>query len=198
MTFQQKYELTEEAKKLLTEHYDSTTETIDMLQARLRVPRHIVHAWAKRLGLSKSKEPPWQKWEIDRITAMISTHSTKAIARALKRSEIAVICQMHKHSITKCQQDGYTLKALCEGLGCSPYKAKEWIKARWLEVTYRQSKRTETQGDIYYITDKAIKKFVRWHPNELDSKKFDWLWLADILFDGLGALGHEEKDTTDK
>lgn len=179
----QRYWLTPNSRTLILARYDGRSETIDELVRRLGVPRWRVRRWAYELGLCRpnSKQPDWTDGDLGYLEAMIGRMSIKAIAKKLGRTETAVMVKAKRLGVRK-SGDGYTLRALCEGLGCDHHKVQRWIAAGWLRGSRRQSERVEAQGgDMWYFTALAIRQLVRDHPLEVDPRRVDWVWLVDIL-----------------
>jgi hypothetical protein len=86
--------------------------------------------------------------------------------------------------------DGFSVKDLCEGLGCSPDRIQQWIALGWLRVRNRSS-----APDGYSISAGAIRELVARHPFEIDPAKADWLWLVDILVGGTFGIGSLSPDS---
>jgi len=183
----QKYFLDEPGRRLIRAKYNGRTEVIDELATRLNVPRWIVKRWARDMGLTRRKEPPWTQEEEDYVQRHMYKVSIAAIAKHLGRTKTAVKMKAKRLGANKLQE-GYTMSALCMGLGCDFKTVKKWIERGWLKGRRRNTERTDGQGDIWYFSDAAIKEFVRKHPQEVDQRHFDWLWLVDILLGGLGEL----------
>lgn len=80
------------------------------------------------------------------------------------------------------------MRGLCLGLGCDHHTVERWLQKGWLKGTKRHTERTR---DMWYFTDQSIRDFVRKHPNEIDPRRADWLWLVDVLVGGLGELSAE-------
>lgn len=183
----QKYFLDEPGRRLIRAKYDGRTETIDELAERLHVPRWVVMRWARGLGLTRRKEPPWTQEEEDYLQRYLHKASLASIAKHLGRTQTAVQSKAKRLGMNK-HQEGYTMSGLCMGLGCDPQTVKKWIERRWLRGQRRKTERTEGQGDIWYFSDAAIRELVRKHPEEVDPRHADWLWLVDVLLGGLGPL----------
>jgi hypothetical protein len=180
----QKYVLSEQGRLLLLRHYDGTTEKIDWLAKQLGMPRQIIRRWGSQLGLARQKEPRWTPEEIAYLENNLSRVSTKAMAERLGRTQTAVKLKAKRLHLNK-TQEGYTMRGLCLGLGCDHHKVQRWMERGWLKGKRRQ---TERDRDIWYFSDKAIREFVKNHPQEVDPRRCDWLWLVDLLVGGLGAL----------
>lgn len=186
----QKYVLTDQGRKLLLATYDGKSATIDDLARRLVVPRWTVKHWAGQLGLARQKEPRWTQEELDYLERTITRKSVKEIARHLGRTQVAVKLKAKRMDFRK-THEGYTMCGLCLGLGCDHHKVEFWLQKGWLRGSRRHTERKEQQrGDIWFFSDTSIRKLIKEHPNEIDPRRADWLWLVDVLV-GLGDLSAE-------
>lgn len=183
----QRWVLDDRGRRLLLEGYDGRSETIDRLARQLGAPRWRVKHWASALGLARQKEPRWSEAERDYLSEHLHRQSVAAIARHLGRSVCAVKLQAKRMGVVK-SGEGYTLRALELALGVDHHKIQRWVADGWLRGTRRQTERTDVQGgDMWLFTDAAIRELVRRHPQEIDPRRADWLWLVDVLV-GLGPL----------
>lgn len=189
----QQYVLSDFQRRLLLEKYDGHPATIDALMSYFpSVPRWRVKRWATELGLSRQKEPFWTQEEMDFLERHINRLSLKKIAKQLGRTQTAVKLKAKRLHLNK-TQDGYTMRGLCLGLGCDHHKIERWIAKGWLKGHRRHSDRTPQQGgDMWYFSDQAVSKFIKEHPEELDPRRFDWLWVVDLLV-GLGEIGKAQQ-----
>jgi hypothetical protein len=182
---QKKYTLTESWKRLLLERYDGRPETIDALMEFFPgIPRWRVKRWAGELGLSRQKEPPWTPEKVSYLQAHQHRVAMRSIAKHLGRTLVAVRLKAKRLELRK-SDEGYTLSALCLGLGTNHHKVERWLTRGWIKGSRRHTDRTR---DMWFFTDQAIRQLVRKHPNEIDPRRVDWIWLVDVLLDGLGDL----------
>lgn len=188
----QKYFLDEPGRRMLLARYDGKTKTITELAERLAVPRWVVKKWGCQLGLARQREPVWTQDEIAFLERNLHHMSLVRIAKQLGRTKTAVHLKAKRLSINKTQQEGYTMRGLCLGLGCDHKQVDRWLAKGWLKGRRRETERTEAQGgDVWYFSDAAIRELVRKHPEEIDPRRAVWLWLVDLLVGGLGELpGH--------
>ena len=186
----QRYSLDEPGRRLLLACYDGRSATITDLARRLAVPRWKVIRWANDLGLARGKAPRWTAAEDTYIETYAHQSSIVAIATHLGRTPTAVRIRMKRFLGIAKSSNGYTLRRLCACLGCDHHKVERWIAAGWLRGERRHSERTAL-GDIWYFSDAAVRALIVEHPQEIDPRRADWLWLVDILaggYNGLGAL----------
>lgn len=183
----QKWVLDAPGRQLILARYDGRTATIDELARRLGVPRYVVKRWGRELGLARQKEARWTPDEDSYLEEHLHRLSLAAIATHLGRTKNAVTLRAQRHLGISKGYEGYTLCGLCAALGCDHHKVERWLRAGWLRGTRRQSERTPQQGgDMWLFTDGAVRAFVREHPQEVDPRRADWVWLVDVLT-GQGA-----------
>lgn len=182
----QKYSMTDEQRGLLFQMYDSKPETITYLAEHFGVPRFTVKIWASQLGIANKGKRVWSKSDLEYLEIHYYTMSVAQIARKLHRSERAISHKACDLGINKLSE-GYTVRAICDAFGCTDYTAQKWIEFGWLTATRRKSERSV--GDYWYITDNAVRKFVKEHWTEIDQHKVYWPWLRDVVFGGEKGLG---------
>lgn len=176
----QKYFLDEPGRRLLLARYDGKPETIDELVRRLNVPRWTVRKWAGELGLTRKREPRWTPEDEVYLERNLHCKSLAALAVYLGRTKVSVRLKAKRLGINKCYQEGYTMRGLCQGLGCDHKQVERWLERGWLKGRRRQTERTHAP-DVWYFSDDAIRKFIIAHPQEVDPRRFDWLWVVDVL-----------------
>jgi hypothetical protein len=55
-----------------------------------------------------------------------------------------------------------------------------------MKAKFRGTGRTEQQnGDIYFIHQKDVRRFILEHPTDIDLRKVDQLWFLDLITNGL-------------
>ena len=189
----QKYVLDERGRRLILGMYDGTSERISDLERMLGVPRWVVRKWGRELGLARTKEPFWTQEEEEYVEHNLHRKSLADIAKHLGRTKTAVKLKAKRLGVNK-TQEGYTMRGLCMGLGCDHKKVEYWMRIGWLKGKRRGSERVAGQGgDMWLFTDRDIRKFVISHPNEVDQRRCDFLWLVDLLaggndYGGISAL----------
>jgi hypothetical protein len=197
------YVLDDVGRRLLIEQYDGKTETIDHLMRTHFTPRGIprsrVKAWACQLGLARQKEPRWTNKDLAYIERHLHKKSLGVIAKHLKRTKIAVQLKAKQLGVSK-TQEGYTMRGLMMGLGVTNHRRIElWIKQGWIRASRRQTENSAC--DYWYFSDAGIRDFIKNHPEEVDPRRADWLWLVDVLLGGdmgIGSLtsGYEQSEQT--
>lgn len=185
----QKYFLDEPGRRLILARYDGKPETITELAERLAVPRWTVKKWGRELGLARQREPRWTSEDEEYLRRNLHRSSLGDIAKKLGRTKVSVKLKAKRLGVNKCEQEGYTMRGLCLGLGCDHKQVERWLDKGWIKGRRRHTERTSQQGgDVWYFSDDAIRKFITHHPREVDQRRFDWLWVLDILTGGLGEL----------
>lgn len=187
---QQKYFLDEPGRRLLLAKYDGTCATIDELARRIAVPRDTIKRWAGQLGLTRQKEPAWTPEEIEYLQTHLSHTRMSTMSKTLGRTITAIKLKAKRLGVNKCYQEGYTMRGLCLGLGCDHHAVERWMRQGWLKGKRRGTERTQQQGgDVWLFTDHAIREFIIAHPQEVDPRRADWLWLVDVLAGGRFGIG---------
>lgn len=192
----QKYFLDDHGRRMLMNMYDGTPSTIDMLAQRIGAPRWKIKKWASELGLAAQRAPAWSAEEMAYLERNLHRKSLADIAKHLKRTKTAVKLKAKRLGVNKTTQDGYTMRGLCLALGCDHHKVEKWIEKGWLHGRRRKSERVSAQGgDIWLFTDSDIRKLVIAHPNEIDPRRIEWIWMVDLLAGGdhygIGTLAAE-------
>lgn len=181
----QKYVLDEPGRRLILAVYDGSRGSISELHRRLGVPRWVVSKWASQLGLARQRAPRWTQEEIKYLEKHFRSKKISEIAAHLGRSEASVHNRASELGLYKLDGEGYTLTAVCEGMGCHHDTVTRWIKQGWLKASRRHTDRAI--GDPYFVTDKALRDFFRSYPSEFDLRRVDQLWFLSICLD-VGAL----------
>lgn len=186
----QKYILSDQQRRILLECYDGRTETINDLMCYFPgVPRWAVRRWAARMGLARQREPRWMPEDEIYLERTLHKKSLRDIAKHLGRTKTAVKLKAKRLGLNK-TQEGYTMRGLCMGLGCDHHAVGRWLAKGWLKGQRRQTERLSVQGgDTWLFTDQAIRAFITNHPQEIDPRRFDWLWVLDILLSNQHGLG---------
>jgi hypothetical protein len=178
----QKYVLDERGRRLMFDLYNGTSKNIDLLMRYLGVPRQTVKRWACELGLSGQREPRWTPEDEAYLERNLHRMSVADIAKKLGRTKTAVKLKAKRLGVNKTMQEGYTMSSLCLGLGCDHHKVERWLEKGWLKGHKRKTERAT--GDVWLFTNAALRRFIAEHPHEVDPRRFDWLWLVDVLLGG--------------
>ena len=181
MTPARKYHFSDEEDCLIRDRYDSRTETIDELARLLRVPRWVIRHRASRLGVTRRSEPRWTPDDEAYLQANLRRLSVGGLARKLGRSPTAIALKAKRLGLRK-RNGGYTLRSLALGFGVEQHAVARWVREGMLTARRRNSGR---ERDMYLISDRAVREFVRRHPLSFDVRRVDQLWFIDLLTNGL-------------
>ena len=186
------YYLNTQQMRLLLDRYDGTTEALDRLMPHFpNVPRWKVKVWARNLGLSRRKEPPWTREDLEYLEVHLATASWSAMAKHLGRTIEACKLKAKRLGIAK-SDDGYTLHALVQAFGEDHRVIERWIARGWLRG-YKRHTDHQGKGDFWYFSDRALYAFIIAHPEEIDPRRLHrtgaWLWFIDLVAQGGKGLG---------
>lgn len=184
-----KYHVTPEQAAKIKYVYQTATGpgAVRGLAQHLGLPRWKVTRYAVKQGWlpRTKKEPDWTEAEID-ILERNAYLSPERIARKLqaagfRRSEAGVVIKRKRLRLLA-NLDGQSAASLAQCFGIDPGVVAGWIKKGLLKARFRNSDRRPGQGgDIYYIKDKWVKRFVVANPNLIDLRKVDKEWFIDLL-----------------
>jgi hypothetical protein len=163
--------------RLIREHYDSRTETIDWLSQRLGFPTWVIKKRAQILGVARTKEKPWSEKDVAYLETNLPRLSLAVLARKLRRSVTATALKAKRLGIKK-SDEGYTARSLAQAFGVDDHKVVRWTRLGLLKASHRNSGRPR---DLYLITDKDVRRFVCTYPTEFDLRRVDQLWFIDLL-----------------
>lgn len=179
---------TEEVDRLIRERYDSRTGTITRMAQCLDVPRWAVTKRAQVLGVARTKEAPWTPEDEEYLAQWFHRRSIGQIAHRLGRSVTAVSLKANRLGITK-TGEGYTVRGLAVAFGVDAHKVTRWIELGLLRASKRH---TERERDVWYISEREVRRFITTYPGELDRRKVDLLWLIGVLAT-INVNGHREE-----
>ena len=137
--------------------------------------------------------PAKEKWTLEEENLLRSNFnviSLKDLSGLLKKDKKTVrrkalilgLCENNSF-------DRYTTEELAMGLGVHEAQIILWVRKGWL-------KSARVNRDLLFI-DKDIRDFIFAHPDQLNPRKFDWLWVVDIL-SGEYGIGRLDADRFDK
>lgn len=176
------YTVTEPGRARIRELYNGTSANIDILSAELIAPRYMIKKWAREEGLTRTRnDRRWTTEEEDYLELHLRKVSLKKIGAKLGRTPAAVKQHAYRLGISKCLTHGYTLSKLSVAVGYTRTKVERWVNNGWLKGVRRQTERTEGQSDVWYFSNKEVRKFIKEHPLEIDGRRVDMVWLVDLL-----------------
>jgi DNA-directed RNA polymerase specialized sigma24 family protein len=188
-----KYHCTSEIDRAILSAYGEYRQRGDRtamkrLAVRIGWPRWRCTKRVQELGAARVKEKPWCDEEI-KILQRDGYLSDHVIARRLQRAGFertttAVHLKMRRLRI-KQNLDGYTARALSEAFGIDVHMVMRWIRLGQLKAMRRGTERREAQGgDMWWIANSDVKKFVVTFPEQVDLAKVEKFWFMDLLTDG--------------
>lgn len=196
----QKHFLTDQQRRMIINEYDGTENNITDLVRRIGAPRWRVKRWAQELGLARRgvKQPYWTEEEERYLESHLHRQKIGVIAKHLGRTDVAVKLKAKRLGVNK-TSEGYTARGLGLGLGCDSHKVAKWVEKGWLKGARRGTDRQGLQHeDLWLFLENDIRDFLIAHPLEIDQRRMDWLWVVDILSNGLGSLAHKQEEETPK
>lgn len=183
----QKYVLDDAGRRLIRDLYDGSSDRVTELAERLHAPRWRICKWASELSPVVKKDRPWFPEEEEYLKKHLHKKNISTLAEELGRTKASIRAKARKLNLNGKEKDGYNMAELAEILGYDTKVIQRWVKLGWLK-----GKREHVLGDVmpgpWIFTDKAIRDFIRLHPNEIDPRRSDWLSLAEIMLGGLGNL----------
>ena len=157
------------------------------LARSLCLPRWRVSRWALELGVRErcAKEPPWSDTELqilERWTHLCLERIQIRLKKAgFARSLNGIILKKKRMRFRACD-NGYTANALAGCFNVDPKTITRWIEAGHLKAERRGTARQEVQGgDMWWIKEKDIRRFIIESVALIDIRKVDKFWLVDIL-----------------
>ncbi len=171
---------------------DTGNGQVRALAIRLGYPRWKISRYAIQIGLiaKQKKEPDWSDKEI-RILEHASRLHPERIQKKLKlagfsRSVTGIVLKRKRMRFLR-NLDGESAQSLSHCLGVDVHNILNAIAAGKLKAEQRGTKRTDHQGgDIWYIKNKDIRKYILNWLNEIDIRKVDKYWFCDLLSSSRG------------
>ncbi len=157
-------------------------------------PRDVVSKRGAELGVTRAKERPWTQQEEDLLEQF--GHLTpngirrRFAAAGFCRSIGAIQIRLTRMRI-KQNLSGYSANGLANGLGVDVHKILNWIRRGLLAAERRGTDRT---GDTWWISERAVKRFVLRAPEEIDLARVEKIWFLDLLTSGKIGGGFWKSD----
>lgn len=191
-----KYYFTPDMDNLITRTYRGVqpiagrTPVVRLLAKSLDIPCWKISRRARDIGAyePRIKEPKWSDAEL-KILESNARKQPEVIQRHLKkhgfkRSITGIILKRKRMRYLK-NLEGYTSRQIAEAFGIDDHCITRWIKKGYLKAERRGTLRTEIQGgDMWYIKEKNIKKFIIENIGIIDIRKVEKFWFVDILING--------------
>jgi hypothetical protein len=187
--YKEKYPVSREAHEEIRRVYlkPPASNQIRDLAKRLRLPRWKVTRYAIRQGwiAKQRKEPAWTEAET-KMLQNFARYSPEVAARKMRergyqRTTTACVLKMKRMRMRQ-NLKGQSANSLAQCLGEDPHFVTKAIKRGDLVAQRRGTARTEKQGgDMYYIKDKDVRKFILDNVAIIDLRKVDKYWFVDLL-----------------
>jgi len=150
--------------------------------------RNAVCKRGAELGITRTKERPWTLAEQDVLEQFghlaPSGIQRKLAAKGFQRSIAAIQIKLNRNRI-KQNLNGYSANSLGDALGVNVHKILVWIRRGSLKAERRGTDRRECQGgDTWWITDRAVRRFVLHMPEEIDLGRVEKIWFLDVITGG--------------
>ncbi len=180
----QKYFLDDYGRQIIISGY-SVNEPPASIAKKLQIPKWKVSEWAVQLGVSRHSSRKWTEKEIAYLKRNFYKKDIDYLAVRLRRPANAVRIQAYRLGLA--EDNGYNKDQVGQGLGVNKKTVDKWIEKGWL----KGRKKGDSLSDRWVFVDKDIRNFIITHPDEINPKKMDWLWVVDILAGevGIGELG---------
>jgi len=140
------------------------------------------------LGLARIKEKTWTDLEtqlLEQFGHLAPTGIQRKLTGAgFARSVAAIQVKLNRNRI-KANLDGYSASQLADALGVDVRKILRWIQQGFLKAERRGTGRTPQQGgDIFWISDRHVRRFVLTFPGEIDLARVEKFWFLNLLTEG--------------
>lgn len=191
-TNRRKYKPTPFADTLIRDAYGRQRQgdrgALKAVSSSIGWPVTAVWKRGSELGLARVKERPWCSSE-EELLERFGQLSPRGIKRRLEaagysRSIAAIQVKLNRNRI-KSNLDGYSACGLAEAFGVDVHKVMTWIRRGLLRAKRRGTERTLSQGgDIYWIPQREVRRFVLRAPEEIDLARVEKIWFLDLLTGG--------------
>ncbi|MBV8896603.1 MAG: hypothetical protein JO051_08835 [Acidobacteriaceae bacterium] len=161
---------------------------LSLLSRQLGWTRSAICKRGAELGVSRSKEHPWTLLEedvLERFGYLAPSGIQRKLAEAgFQRSIAAIQVKLTRNRIKR-NLNGYSANSLAGALGVDVHKILLWIRRGLLKAERRGTSRTESQGgDTWWISDRAVRRFILQAPEEIDLARVEKIWFLDLLTGG--------------
>ncbi len=140
------------------------------------------------LGVTRAKERLWTPAEeelLERFGHLSPSGIRRSLAAAGSSRSIAAIQIKLTRTRIKQNLNGYSANGLADALGVDVHKILLWIRRGSLKAERRGTARTESQGgDTWWISDRAVRRFILRTPEEIDLACVEKIWFLDLLTGG--------------
>jgi len=196
-TKRRKYVITPEMHERIRRVYQSGTGRgqVRDLARRLGLPRWKIGRYAIRQGwiATQASQPDWSEEELailEHHAHLCPEYIQKRLARSgYHRSSMAIVLKRKRMRFGS-NLKGQSATSLAECFGVDMKVVQRWLLQGWLTAKRRGTKRTARQGgDMWFIKEPAVRRFIVNHVDVIDFRKVDKYWLVDVLTGGPGTVG---------
>lgn len=187
-----KHTITPEMHIRIEQTYKTMTGNgeVNALCSKLQLPRWKITRYAITQGwiAKQKKEPDWSEREL-RILSGSAHLSPERIQKNLRaagfrRTTTGIVLKRKRMRFLQ-NLNGYSSRSVAECFGVDDHVVTRWIKLGFLRAKRRGTMRTPQQGgDIWYIKERWIRKFLIEYLPEIDFRKIDKYWVVDLLASG--------------
>jgi hypothetical protein len=187
-----KYRPTEQTDYLIRNAYSKQRmgdrSALILVTRQLGWTRSAVCKRGAELGLARVKEKSWSEEELhllERFGYLAPTGIQRKLSEhGFPRSVAAIQVKMNRNRI-KSNLDGYSACQLADALGVDVRKVLRWIQQRVLRAEQRGTGRTTEQGgDIWWISDRGVRRFILRYPEEIDLARVEKIWFLNLMSEG--------------
>ena len=190
--YKRKYVPTPEIDKAIRNAYQKQRQgdrqALHSVSRTIGWSRSAVCKRGAELGVTRAKEQPWTVTEedlLERFGHLAPSGIRRQLAAAgFCRSVAAIQIRLNRTRI-KQNLEGYSANGLANALGMDVHKILSWVRRGLLAAERRGTDRTQTQGgDTWWISDRAVKRFILRAPEEIDLARVEKIWFLDLLTGG--------------
>ena len=150
--------------------------------------RDAVSKRGAELGITRAKELCWTGAEealLERFGHLAPSGIRRQLAAAGSFRSIAAIQVKLNRTRIKQNLEGYSANRLSDALGVDVHKVLLWIRRGILKAERRGTDRSQSQGgDIWWISNRAVRRFILRAPEEIDLARVEKIWFLDLLTGG--------------
>ena len=174
-------ELVEEVRQAYCGNRRGIGAALKGLMQRTGWPAGVFCAEAARRGWARHLRR-WSDVEDEFVSGHLGAWSSRRIARALKRTRLAVEARARELRLSVRVGEGYTLLDLQQAFGEGIHVVGRWQKRGLLGSAHRD-------GMGVRIPDANVVRFIREHAREYDLRRVDQVWFKSMLFGALAERG---------
>lgn len=166
---------------------DTGNGQVAALAKSVKLPRWKITRYALSQGwIAKQPWAPiWSDQETE-LLQKLARYSPQVIQRkmaekGIRRSVNGIVIKMKRMKMAQ-NIPGHSSRDVARCLGVDDHFVTAAIRRGRLKATRRGTARTECQGgDMWYILDHNLRKYVLEYLNEIDIRKVDKYWFVDLI-----------------